>query len=442
MVFSLLLIAHATASSDLWNRCVEEGRATPAQAERGRTLQRQVFVNKQIAQAGLDSLAEAAPGCPTVFMVRAGLLHANGLDDAARRDLGRAAALAPWPEVLRADAVASDEGGDPSKLEAAVEANPQDAALRLRFIQTLPPSERTTMLREALDLHPDSQAIAEAAILGLAESGYLLEAVKRGRELLARHPSLRALVDQLDAQFSGPPAPRERRPSEVRTLDDGTEEVIVYSPNVARERLTERLVELGWNQQKSINGGTRYQSLASGKPYVDVFDNGEIHVQESGVVRTAKPDQSVRLGRSGVDLGGGTSAVTFGASAVSKKKLRGERTALMESIWLEVTEWRQARGNVEFQAAVMEDLPDKLAALWENGTPLYGEKVLATPAQRRQAMLDHWSSRGCTEAGESVRKSVSTFLELEVNESETPLTAAEITAAEAADLCGSKLFGE
>ena len=47
---------------------------------------------------------------------------------------------------------------------------------------------------------------------------------------------------------------------------------------------------------------------------------------------------------------------------------------------------------------------------------LYGEKVLATPAQRRQALLDHWSSRGCTEAGESVRKSVSTFLELEVNE--------------------------
>lgn len=433
--------ASEPADSQLWERCVSEGSLPSALLKRARDLQHQALTEPESASIGLAALEDYAAHCPTLFMVRAGIAHARGRDAEAEAALAKAESLADWPEIVRAVAVAADRAGDPSRLDDAVAASPEDATIRMRWIRSKPPSEQTSLLRQALRIHPDDAALQRAAIAILAERGNRLEAIAHGRAALKRldDPQLLALVDELDAPHRGRGPRRPSHAPQVRVLDDGTEEITVFSPAVARETLTRRLHELGWSRESPVTGGTRYRSVNNVQPWITVYDDGRVDVQRSGVVDMPLRKRTRRLGYSGLDVGevpsGDYGGVTFGRNVVSRRKLRAKRTAVMENIWLEVSAWRMARDLVVVRTQLDEVLPGKLTALWDDGIPLSGSGHIDDPAERRQAILRHWASRACSDAGDAARVVITRFVLFEIDDSEFPSTAQEIDSAVASSPC-------
>ena len=439
MMFALLSMAHA---GDLWDRCVEEHRLPSVYADQGRALQRLALKAPENALEGLKDLEVYGSQCPTLFMTQAGIAHGQGRNAEARDALETAESLGAWPEVLRAIAIAYARAGDPSRLAEAVQTNPNDGPLRMRWITSLSPSAQAPMLREAIQRHREDPQTLIHALTMLSQGGRRLEAIERGQEAVARldDPELHATVEGLLAPHSKPDAPRPRLPGEIRILDDGTEEITVYSPTRARQALTKRLHDLGWTEESQVAGGTRYRSLATVKPWVIIYDDGRVKVQERGTVNTTKRKNTARLGYSGIDLGeapnGKYGGVTLGSNVISKRKLRAKRAKLMEDIWLEVSTWRQARDRIVVQNQLDATLPTQLTNLWNDGVPLYGDMPLTTRAERRNAILDHWASRGCSEAGDAARTIIARFVELEINDSATPTTPEEIQRAEQNNRCG------
>jgi len=362
-----------------------------------------------------------------VWMARAGRLHGEGRDAEALAALRYASELGPdWPEVQRALAVALHRaGGAGEVLQRAIELSPEDGLLKLFQAAESPVSQRPELLMAAVDAHPDDLDVALAATDALMEAGRPLEAIAFARERSTHldDPALRARIAELEAPFVVDHTERERRPTQFRTLPDGTEEVIVYSPGAAKRELDFRLRMLGYGEVKRIPGGRRYQSTIALAPWVEVFDDGRVEVQERGLIEA--PEGRLPDGEKMIPV-------------ISKRKLRGRRTQLMEDIWYEVTVWRQAKIRVAFQEQMDERLPDQLVAIWEQGEPMYGQEVLGDARARRAALLDYWSSRACTEDGDYARKRVETFLRRVVQESDQPASIGELEAAEERCPCSGR----
>lgn len=410
MLFLLLSAAHA---DDLWSRCLTEERLTSAQADTGRALQARAFREPRKVEPDVRSLVIEAPRCPAPRLTLGAILHATGRDDEAHDVLGAASRVAAWPEVLLAHAMTGEP--DPQVLERAVEANPNHNALRMRWIQSSElPSQRTGRCRKAMANEPDVE-LARYCLEVLDGAGYRLEAIEQAQTLITDLPELEDQLAALDADFR--PADRTRRATEIRTLEDGTEEIVVYSPKAAREAITARLATVGLVDAKPINGGVRYRSEDPNQPAVRVYDDGRVEVQESGKVKRSNPQQGM---------------------FISKRKLRSKRNRVLEAIYPEVSAWRQAKALAEFQRSVLEELPPKLESLWKEGISIEGSARYETPAERRQALLAHWSSRGCDDSGRLVRQEVERYLRLEVLEA-GPIPLEEIEHAEAADACKQKL---
>lgn len=116
---------------------------------------------------------------------------------------------------------------------------------------------------------------------------------------------------------------------------------------------------------------------------------------------------------------------------VSPRRFRGYEREALHGIHDEVTELNDRIADLALRRK-LGDLPDRLEALWTDGTPLEGDgPPLATPAARRAALLDHWDSRTATPWGEQVRDAVAGFLRAVVQSSDHPFTVEELAAFEA-----------
>lgn len=80
----------------------------------------------------------------------------------------------------------------------------------------------------------------------------------------------------------------------------------------------------------------------------------------------------------------------------------------------------------------LQKLPARLDALWSEGAALGDGPPLATPGDRRAAVLELWATRADTPEGEAVRRAVEAWLGAVVQASPHPVTAEERRAAEAA----------
>lgn len=149
----------------------------------------------------------------------------------------------------------------------------------------------------------------------------------------------------------------------------------------------------------------------------------------------SKNPSGLGVGRTGLRLSGDNPVGVSISELVSARKLRPDRIRLMEDIQYEISAWRQAKTREAFAKALDEQLPDKLQALWDHGIPMYGEGTLETRAERRQALLSHWSTRACSPEGDAAAERIALFLEREVGESEHPMTAAEVRHAEHVETC-------
>ena len=74
----------------------------------------------------------------------------------------------------------------------------------------------------------------------------------------------------------------------------------------------------------------------------------------------------------------------------------------------------------------VNELPDQLIALWEQGEPLEGQATLDSFEQRRAALLAFWDSRTDTEWGDTVRQAVEAFILAEVQTSDHPFSKHDV----------------
>lgn len=227
-----------------------------------------------------------------------------------------------------------------------------------------------------------------------------------------------------------------QEPDPFRQHPDGSWEVVVRRPDAAREALVARLAELGWAPAEEVRGGQRYRSNAPVQPFVTIYEDGRVEVQEHGVVTLRDPPEGIRLGRTGVRLGGPGITVS---EVISARKLHPRRMALMEAIRSEVTALRVAHDDIAWASQLDAHLPRALQALWDHGEPLYGAETLPDAPARRRALLAHWGSRACTPDGDAAAAVVARFLQLEVDPGPTPSTDAERAHAEAHAACGRTL---
>lgn len=75
-------------------------------------------------------------------------------------------------------------------------------------------------------------------------------------------------------------------------------------------------------------------------------------------------------------------------------------------------------------------VPERLDALWEDGTPLEGAAPIESLAQRKSHVLAYWASRSDTFEGRQVTRAVEIWIGNTLQDSETPVTEEERRQAE------------
>lgn len=113
----------------------------------------------------------------------------------------------------------------------------------------------------------------------------------------------------------------------------------------------------------------------------------------------------------------------------SMKKVEPVRAGVNEAVSPELSRYNAIVARTKLQER-LSDLPKRLDAVWREGTPLMGTRILETPEKRRRHVLDYWSSRSSTPEGRLTARAVGDWLEAVVQESEYPITEVEREEAE------------
>lgn len=235
----------------------------------------------------------------------------------------------------------------------------------------------------------------------------------------------------------------EADPTELSLEVDG--ELVVFGDlQVAARRaeLDQGLRQQGYRVGIRKDGKTVYRPEDPWKPTVVVFDDGFVRLKRSPV-RFEPPGQrsdSNKLRYLWCLPPFTPMCLRVGGQLVSKRKLDPQKARVLTSTHPQVGAWREALVSRAMTTKVGTELPDRLDQLWATGRPLEGEDPpLVDPADRRAAILQHWSNRTCTPEGDAVAEVLALFLEYEVQESEAPATAAEQARANAAQRCARRL---
>ena len=221
-------------------------------------------------------------------------------------------------------------------------------------------------------------------------------------------------------------APREEASEEAIY-----EEITVYDVRrieAARDAVIDRVRDAGYVQEIRREGRTVLRHPAVWKGEVVLWDDGRVNMKRQPI----QFDSPIQKGGAERWL----ACVLFplcirpGGQLVSPRKLHHQE----ERVWRRITPEVRELGDTIASAATelkVEQLPDLLQALWDEGTPLseaMSDVPLSDPAQRRTAILAFWDTRTDTPWGEQVRAVVEGFLRAVVQQSEHPVTAEELAA--------------
>jgi hypothetical protein len=128
--------------------------------------------------------------------------------------------------------------------------------------------------------------------------------------------------------------------------------------------------------------------------------------------------------------------IQVGGQVIGKRKLAHHKEDIVRATRYEMKEWQQAVVAHAMDKRLNTELPDLLDAIWHTGHPSEDEGVfLETPAQRREAILNFWSNRSCVPEGASVREVVATYIEREIQTSQSPATTEEVQQANESQRC-------
>ena len=214
---------------------------------------------------------------------------------------------------------------------------------------------------------------------------------------------------------------------------EASEEVIVYGRmrvEAARQEVIDDLGELGYSKIIEKEGAIVLRHDSPWKGDVWLHDDGWMRIKRQPVRVEAPKTPWGKKNSPGAWLG--CIAYPFmcirpGGQTVGRRKFMAVETKTAAHVGDEVSTWGDRVADLAADQKA-GGLPDRLYALWEHGTPLRGDQSLATPAERRTAMLAYWESRTDTVWGERLRATVEAFILGEVQHSDHPFTPAEIDA--------------
>lgn len=246
---------------------------------------------------------------------------------------------------------------------------------------------------------------------------------------------LRTLAEGSNALALDPeaPAPSEPEPSAPEPEPSEPYEVIVYGELLveqARQKVVERIEELGYDAQVIDRGDhVVYRHEAPWKGEVLLYDDGWMQVKrqplhvEGRAMPWAKRNSPVAW--AGCLIYPWLCLKTSGAT-FSRRKWMGVETRTVDELAPDVQVLGDRVADLATSRTV-NDLPDRLTALWERGVPLrQGDPVLASPEERRAALYAYWASRTDTVWGAEVQRAVEAFCRAVVQTSDTPFTEAEL----------------
>lgn len=219
------------------------------------------------------------------------------------------------------------------------------------------------------------------------------------------------------------------------TLDDleGVEEVLVYGELrviQARQWVEDRLEAGGYTLATRKDDRVIYRHDAPHHGKVIIHDDGWMKVRRQGLrVEGREWEFAQRNSARAWALCVVTPwrCVRVGGFMVSQRKFRGYRGTAVDGVGGDVEEWSSRIADLSIDRK-LETLDQALLGLWLLGVPIQGTDELATPPERRAALLTYWASRTETVWGRRVREAVAAFVRGEVQYSTHPFTEDEIAA--------------
>lgn len=223
---------------------------------------------------------------------------------------------------------------------------------------------------------------------------------------------------------------------EVGRSDDGTYEVIVHGDLMVerkRQAVLAELEQMGFTEHKDKGDYVVMHHEQVWKGEVWVYDDGWVRMKRRPL-HFVGPEMPWARENSPLAIAGCVIypwlCVRPGGVLVGRRKLKNAQARFLSEMEPELQDWGDALADRSTEETV-NDLPQRLYALWEEGAPLTGDALLPTPAGRRRALFDFWASRTDTEWGDEVRVAVEAFIRAEVQSSPFPFTEAELTAWQA-----------
>ena len=201
-----------------------------------------------------------------------------------------------------------------------------------------------------------------------------------------------------------------------------SETIIVEDTRVARTRkeLENAILGMGYHIKHQEDGRTLYRPDVAWHPTIIVDEDGFVLLRRSpvkfGVGPNLAPGQRV-LAWAFCPLNPAM-CVHLGGQVVSKAKLDAKKGAANADTNEPRIAWDDALQD-RGQARRIVELSDALDRLWSEGVPIDapGAPRLATPPERKTALVEFWATRTDTPEGDEVRALVGDFLRYEVSES-------------------------
>lgn len=213
---------------------------------------------------------------------------------------------------------------------------------------------------------------------------------------------------------------------------ESSNEIIVWGELAverARQELIEDFGDAGYTERIERDGYVLLRSESAWKGEVRVYDDGWVDMKRQPV-RLEAPDTPWAQKNSALAW---ASCVVYpfaclktNGQLVSKRKLQAQKGRAFAETEPTIRGYGDRVADRETDRTI-NDLPDHLIALWEEGTPLAGTAPLDSYEQRREALLAFWDSRTDTIWGDTVREAVEAFILAEVQTSLHPYTQAEVS---------------
>jgi hypothetical protein len=226
----------------------------------------------------------------------------------------------------------------------------------------------------------------------------------------------------------------EAAPVEAGDEDAPDFEVVIVGEHVVSERraaIVRRFESLGWVARERADGAVVFRPPRAWMGRARLFDTGELTFASPVVALMDTQQQpsnayDPQLATSGFRQ---TQTVNAELSLPSPAAQRAIHAEVRAAVAPELAAYQDALRLRGF-GRYLDALPDRLAALWQDGVGL-DRAAVPEIADRRAALLDFWATRTDTPEGRATSRVVEAFLRNVVQTSASPIPAAEATEAEA-----------